>query len=132
MSSAETQDRLSPYQMLGGAAGVRRLVDAFYDVMETDPAYSELRAMHQADLAPTREALAGFFSAWMGGPRDWITSQGGFCIMSRHAAMGVTPQTAGQWLHAMRQAMAKVAVPAALAAELDAAFTRLSGAMAGG
>jgi hemoglobin len=130
MSGSASEARLSPYEMLGGAKGVRRLADAFYDVMEADPSCRALREMHDPDLGPMREALAGFFSAWMGGPRDWMTARGGFCIMSRHAAMGITGDTAGQWLAAMRQAMAQVDVPPALAAELDAAFTRLGRAMA--
>jgi hemoglobin len=119
----------SPYEMIGGAEGVRRLADAFYDIMDSDPAYRELRDMHGADLGPMREALAGFFSAWFGGPRDWIEGRGGFCIMSRHGKMNITETTAGQWMAAMRQAIAQTNTPADLAPQLDQAFSRLAAAM---
>jgi hemoglobin len=129
MSSTARMAKTSPYEMIGGAAGVRRLADAFYDIMDADPAYRELREMHGTDLAPMREALAGFFSAWFGGPRDWIEGRGGFCIMSRHAKMNITETTAGQWMAAMRQAITQTNTPADLAPQLDQAFSRLAAAM---
>ncbi len=129
---SETAETLSPYERLGGADAVRRLVDAFYDVMERDPAYAELRAMHEEDLGPTRESLTGFFSVWLGGPREWLEKRGGFCIMSRHAKMNVTEATAGQWMDAMRHAIAEVGAEPALAEKMDKALTQLADAMAWG
>ena len=119
----------TPYARLGGAAGMRRLADAFYDIMDTDPACRELRDMHGPDLAPTRDALAGFLTAWLGGPRDWLVQRGGFCIMSRHASMNVTPATARQWLDAMRHAIAAINTPPDLASKMDQALTQLAEAM---
>jgi hemoglobin len=130
MSGTATLTQSSPYEQIGGAAGVRRLADAFYDIMDADPAFRALRDMHGADLTPMREALAGFFSAWFGGPRDWIEGRGGFCIMSRHAKMNITPTTAKQWMAAMRQVIAQTGTPADLAPQLDQAFSRLAEAMA--
>lgn len=129
MSETASVAQTSPYEMIGGAEGVRRLADAFYDIMDTDPAFRELRDMHGPDLAPMREALTGFFSAWFGGPRDWIENRGGFCIMSRHAKMNITKTTADQWMAAMRQAIAQTGTPADLAPQLDQAFSRLAAAM---
>jgi hemoglobin len=129
---SETAEALSPYELIGGEPGVRRLVDAFYDVMEQDPAYAELRAMHEEDLGPTRESLTGFFSVWLGGPREWLEKRGGFCIMSRHAKMNVTQKTADQWMSAMRHAVAQVAVEPALAEKMDKALAQLVKAMAHG
>ncbi len=95
MDGTVIEEKASPYERIGGAEGVRRLVDAFYDTMERNPAYAELRAMHEPDLGPTRDSLTGFLSVWLGGPRKWIEKRGGFCIMSRHAKMNVTGATAG-------------------------------------
>lgn len=131
MSGTAAPAQSSPYEQLGGAKGVRRLADKFYDIMDTDPACRELRDMHGPDLTPMREALAGFFSAWFGGPRDWIDARSGFCIMSRHAKMSITPATAGQWMAAMRQAIAQTNTPPSLAPQLDQAFSHLAEAMAG-
>ena len=38
-------------------ADVRRLVDGFYDLMDADPAYAVLRALHPADLSGSRDKL---------------------------------------------------------------------------
>lgn len=117
------------YDIIGGAAAVNVLTQRFYDIMDSKPAYAELRAMHASDLVLVRESFAGFLSGWLGGPRDWLVARGGFCIMSRHAGMGITKKTAGQWLDAMREAMGGVVSDAALYAKMDDAFTRLAAAM---
>lgn len=125
--SVETK---TAYEIIGGEEAVRALVWRFYDVMDCNPAYEALRAMHAPDLGPVRDSLAGFLSGWLGGPRDWFVARGGFCIMSRHADMGITRQTARQWLEAMREAMNEVVTDAALYTKMDEAFTRLAEAMA--
>lgn len=117
------------YDRLGGEAGVQALTRRFYDIVENNPAYLALREMHAPDLAQVRGDFAGFLSLWLGGPRDWLTRRGGFCLMSRHAGMGITPETAGQWLAAMRQAMDGLVADKALKDKLDSAFSRLAEAM---
>ncbi|WP_298216383.1 group II truncated hemoglobin [Acidocella sp.] len=130
MSEAESG---TIYDRLGGAAFTRALADRFYDIMESDPAYAGLRAMHEPDLGPVRDSFAGFLATWLGGPRDWLAARGGgFCVMSRHAGMGITAETAGQWVAAMRAAMAELVTDARLRAKIDEAFTRLAAAMARG
>lgn len=126
---SETAETMSPYERIGGAGAVRRLADAFYDEMDRNPAYAELRAMHDADLAPMRDSLAGFFTVWLGGPRTWLEQRGGFCIMSRHARMKVTGATAAQWMGAMRHAIAGLGTAPDLAEKMDQALTQLAQAM---
>lgn len=97
----------TPYDIIGGREGVRRFVDRFYDLMEGDAAYADLRAMHAGDLGPMRESLTGWLTAWTGGPHDWFDANPGKCMMSAHRAIGVTDQTAGQWVDAMTRAIAE-------------------------
>lgn len=99
---AETRPQ-TPYERLGGRETLRGIVDRFYDLMDSDPAYAELRAMHAPDLAPMRESLTGFFVGWSGGPRDWFAQ--GKCVMSLHGPLAVTAGTAQQWMDAMRRAI---------------------------
>lgn len=126
MGSIETK---TAYDILGGAEAVDALARRFYEVMDHNPAYAELRAMHGQDLEPVEKAFAGFLSGWLGGPRDWLAARGGFCIMSRHAGMGITQKTAGQWLDAMREAMNDNVHDTQLYTKMDEAFTRLAEAM---
>ena len=125
--SVETK---TAYEILGGESAVQTLAHRFYDIMDTSPAYAELRAMHAPNLTPVRDAFAGFLSGWLGGPRDWFVARGGFCIMSRHRGMGITETTARQWLEAMREAMDGFVTDAALYLKMDEAFTRLAETMA--
>jgi hemoglobin len=93
----------TPFERLGGTPTLRRIVDRFYDLMDSDAAYAELRAMHGADLGPMRESLTGFFTGWSGGPRDWFGQ--GKCVMGLHRPLGVTAETARQWIMAMGRAV---------------------------
>ena len=120
----------SPFVAAGGADGVAALVSRFYDLMETDPAYAELRALHAADLAPMRASLTGFLSGWLGGPRDWFDANPGRCMMSMHANVPVSALTARQWTAAMGRALADTGVEPDLAARILDAFTRMAAAMA--
>ncbi len=89
----------SPYARIGGEPVVRAIVERFYDLLETEPAYADLRALHAADLGPVRNGLTHFLVGWLGGPRDWF--ERGQCVMSLHRAFPITPALAEQWALAM-------------------------------
>ncbi len=120
----------TPYEMAGGAAGVGRFVNRFYDLMDSDPRYAALRALHAPDLAPMRASLAGFLSGWLGGPRDWFEQRPGVCVMSAHAKVRIDPETAGQWTQAMASALADSRIDPELAALINDAFARMAQGMA--
>lgn len=130
--STDTLERpaQTPFDTIGGVQTVRRLVDRFYDLMETEPAYAALRAMHAPDLAPMRESLTGFLSAWLGGPRDWFAERPGACVMSAHARIGVTAATAREWIDAMGRALDDTGVEAGLKDQIKSAFSRMAQGMA--
>ena len=60
----------TPFDSLGGHETFRAICERFYELMDSDPAYAELRAMHAADLAPMRSLLALLLAAWAVGLRD--------------------------------------------------------------
>ncbi|TXH15571.1 MAG: globin [Gammaproteobacteria bacterium] len=112
MSEADPQSKPQlPFDRIGGREPIARMVNRFYDLMESEPDFAELRAMHAPDLAPMRESLTDFLMAWMGGPRDWFEKRPGACIMSAHRALeGMNFAVATQWVLAMQQA-AKETIP---------------------
>lgn len=116
-----------PFHRIGGADVIRRMVDHFYDLMDGDPAYARLRAIHAPDLTPMRESLAGFLNGWMGGPRDWFDS--GKCVMSAHGPFTIDVGLRDEWLSAMRRAMDSVGMEPDLRQMLDDGFARVAGAM---
>ncbi len=134
MSASETptphadhgdQDDLSQptaYELLGGDARVRALVDRFYDLMDLEPAYAELRATHGSTLDDARDKLYWFLSGWLGGPNHYIERFGHPRLRARHMPFRIGILERDQWLHCMAQAMNDVKVEGPLAARLHQAF----------
>jgi hemoglobin len=121
----------TPYEQLGSRPTIDRVVGRFYDLMDTDPAYAELRAMHGADLSRMKDALAGFLTGWAGGPRDWFDANPGKCMMSMHAGLPITQRSARQWVHAMQRAFDECGLtdhPVALL--MNERFRMMAGGMA--
>lgn len=102
--SATAAATLSPFDLIGGRPVIERVVDRFYDLMDSEPRFAALRAMHAPDLALMRLSLAGFLCGWAGGPRDWFEANPGKCMMSAHGSLAITHETAEQWLEAMSHA----------------------------
>lgn len=115
----------TPYDMIGGGP-IPEIVDRFYDLMDTDPAYSELRALHAADLTPMRASLGSFLAAWLGGPRDWFEQRPGRCLMSAHRDTVIVPETARQWAEAMRRAIEGSSIDPQFGAKLAGALSDLA------
>jgi hemoglobin len=120
----------TPFDLMGGVPTVRGIVDRFYDLMQQDTAYAALRDLHAPDLGPMRDSLTGFLTAWLGGPRDWFTQRPGACVMSAHAKVAITDETARQWRSAMSRALDDQGVEADLQAQIDLAFARMAAGMA--
>jgi hemoglobin len=108
-ATAEQATPNTPFYKLGGHGTFEAICNRFYDLMDSDPAYAELRAMHAADLAPMRKALPLFLAGWAGGPRDWFEQNPGRCMMSVHKPYTISQKVAGQWADAMKRAIADVA-----------------------
>lgn len=110
--SAAPQPRpATPFDLVGGEAAIRRLVTAFYDAMEQDPAFARLRAIHAPDLAPMRARLADYLTQWTGGPRRYAErhpERG--CIVSAHAPFTIDAQHARDWMDCMRRAFTTAGV----------------------
>lgn len=105
MATQAAENPQTPYDLLGGRPVIDCIVNRFYDLMESEPAYAELRALHAQNLLPMRESLASFLSGWSGGPRDWFENNPGKCMSSAHKHVTMTRQTAQQWAEAMDRAI---------------------------
>ncbi|MFM8753137.1 MAG: group II truncated hemoglobin, partial [Phenylobacterium sp.] len=128
--SAPTAPVAMPFDLLGGESGVRRLVDAFYDLMETDPDAEGVRGLHGADLTVSRDRLADWLSGWLGGPQVFPQRHPGRpCLMSVHHAFDIGPLETSQWLSCMRRALESSEAPAPLQRAMLLAFGRMSQGM---
>ncbi|MEJ2566464.1 MAG: group II truncated hemoglobin [Gammaproteobacteria bacterium] len=98
---------LSPYERLGGEAAVRKLVDRFYDLMDTLPEAGGIRALHPADLTGSRDKLFKFLSGWLGGPPLYQTDYGHPRLRARHLPFPIGAAERDAWLLCMEQALAE-------------------------
>lgn len=105
--NAAAETPASPFERIGGHPALRAITERFYDLMEQEPEFAALRAIHAPDLAPMRQALPLFLAGWAGGPRDWFERNPGKCMVSMHAPFPITRQTAEQWADAMTRAIAE-------------------------
>lgn len=112
----------TPYAHLGGESALRALVERFYDLMDLEPAYAGIRALHAPALDDAREKLFMFLSGWLGGPNLYIERHGHPRLRARHLPFAIGVAERDQWLACMNQAMRECAVPAALRERLAQAF----------
>lgn len=110
------------YEWLGGEARVRSLVDRFYDLMDLEPGYIELRAAHGPSLDDARDKLFWFLSGWLGGPSLYIERFGHPRLRARHMPFRIGIKERDQWVACMAQAMADEQVDAELATRLRESF----------
>lgn len=112
----------TPYQMLGGDAGVRRLVDRFYALMDEVPEYHDIRKLHPADLSGSAEKLYLFLSGWLGGPPLYVEKHGHPMLRARHLPFPIGIAERDAWLACMLQAMEDTGVEESLRMALLKAF----------
>lgn len=120
--NSERGHTASVYDVLGGGDAVRRLVDRFYDLMDTRPGYAGIRALHPADLAGSREKLYLFLSGWLGGPQLYVARHGHPRLRARHLPFAIGIAERDAWVACMKQAMADLDVPPDLQVRLAQAF----------
>ena len=122
MPTEETQPVDTPFQWLGGEERVRALTDRFYDLMDLEPAYKELRAAHGTELTQAREKLFMFLCGWLGGPSYYTDQFGHPRLRMRHMPFAIGIKERDQWVLCMDQAMAETDVPIELRERLKNSF----------
>ena len=114
------------YQRIGEGAAIRRIVDRFYDLMDSDPDVARLRAMHAADLASMRERLAEFMTGWLGGPPVYFERKEARCMAMVHASFPIDAAIREQWLSCMHRALDDCSVTAELQVPIRQALARMT------
>jgi hemoglobin len=123
MSSPEDQeDTPTLFDIIGGEARLRELVDRFYDLMDLEPQFAALRAMHPPSLDGSRDKLFWFLSGWSGGPNQYIERFGHPRLRARHLPFSIASNERDQWLRCMALAMHELDMPQALQERLIDSF----------
>ena len=112
----------TPFERLGGEPGVRALVDRFYDLMDLEPRFAQLRAVHPTTLDTARDKLFWFLCGWLGGPDHYVERFGHPRLRARHLPYAIGSVERDQWMGCMLQAMQDEGVEPALAQRLAEAL----------
>jgi hemoglobin len=95
----------SLYELIGREAGLRSLVDRFYDIMDSSPEAEKIRAFHAKSLKQSREKLFMFLSGWSGGPQLYVEKYGHPRLRMRHMPFAIGAVERDQWLWCMNKAL---------------------------
>ena len=112
----------TPYELLGGADGVRTLVERFYQIMDTLPEAARIRALHPADLGGSTDKLYKFLSGWLGGPALYVEEFGHPMLRARHLPFPIETADRDVWLLCMKHALDEVKLEPLARMQLDQAF----------
>ena len=115
-------DGPTPYEQLGGEVVLRVLVERFYALMDSQPEYAGIRALHPPGLSGSIDKLYMFLSGWMGGPPLFVEKYGHPMLRARHLPFAIGESERDQWLSCMHRAMQECGVPELLRAQLQGAF----------
>lgn len=95
------------FRAAGGEAGLRQLVDAFFDRMASDERFATIHDMHPSDNEMSRDKLARFLCGWLGGPKRYQEKYGPIGIPRAHGHLPITAVERDQWLTCMQEAIAE-------------------------
>lgn len=116
----------SYYERLGGEAGIRALVQRFYQRMDERPDAATVRAMHPPDLAESERKLQLFLTMWTGGPRTYMEERGHPMMRARHLPFAIDDAARDAWMACMTDALEETVADATLRSDLRGAFQRLA------
>jgi hemoglobin len=106
----EEPQQQSAFELIGGEARLRELVDRFYDLMDLEPEFAGIRAMHPTSLEGSRDKLFWFLCGWTGGPDLYIQRFGHPRLRARHLPYAIASNERDQWLRCMAWAMQDVGI----------------------
>jgi hemoglobin len=104
----EEPQQSTAYELIGGASKLRELVDRFYDLMELEPEFAGIRALHPQDMSGSRDKLYWFLSGWTGGPDMYVERHGHPRLRARHLPFAIASSERDQWLRCIALAMQDV------------------------
>ena len=119
----------STHERLGGDEALKKLVNDFYDYMETLPEAKTIRDLHPKDLGSAREKLFMFLSGWMGGPDRYIAAFGHPRLRARHLPFPIGPEERDQWLMCMQKALDNLDIDTLFKQQLMSAFAQTANHM---
>lgn len=120
--TSEQTSQPSLFALIGGETKLRELVDRFYDLMEFEPEFAGIRALHPPGTEGSRDKLFWFLCGWTGGPDLYIERYGHPRLRARHLPYAIASGERDQWMRCMAWAMQEVGVAESLQEKLLLSF----------
>jgi hemoglobin len=110
------------YDRLGGAEGVRTLVDRFYSLMDVSPEASAVRGLHPASLENSADSLFKYLTGWFGGPPIYVQERGHPRLRARHLPFRIGTAERDEWMLCMSSALRDCVSDDGLRSTIERAF----------
>ena len=119
------------YDRLGGEAGVRRLVEVFYDIVEGEEAGRELNLLHLRGhgVAHSRPEQFNFLSGFLGGPKLYAEKHGHSNVRRMHEHVAINAHARDAWLNCMDAALSRCGTDPETSAAIMAHFKSVAGVL---
>lgn len=117
--------RQSLYSQIGGEAGVKRLVETFYDLIEQHPEGEAVNLLHLRGhgVAHSRVEQFNFLSGFLGGPGLYAEKYGHSNVRLMHEHVEINAEAKDAWLTCMGMAIDQVGLDPELKSQLMTNFT---------
>ncbi len=120
---------VSLFERIGGKATVERLVDAYLEVLRTNPANSALCAYYCHGFDHYKTRMQEYITGFLGGPALYMQNHGMPQLREQHQKLAITPELRDLWFGCMNQALEMEITDAALRRELAAVFWNAADSM---
>lgn len=117
-----TDIKSTPFTLIGGKPAVEALVKRFYDLMDEDPDYYDIRKLHPESLENSRAKFYMFLMGWLGGPDIYVEAFGHPRLKMRHLPFVIGISERDQWLGCMHRALVDCGVEDSLRQRLENSF----------
>ena len=111
------------YELVGGEKTFRRLVEAFYARVETDPV---LRPLFPTKLEAGKRWQFLFLSQFFGGPTTYSEERGHPRLRMRHMPFAIDQQARDHWLRHMLEAIDEAGIEEPMRSVMTDYFERAS------
>ncbi len=115
-------------EQIGGEKAVKKLVEVFYDFIETHPAGRDILKLHQDGhgLRHARLEQFDFMCGFLGGNRYYFEKHKHMNVKQIHEHVEIRQKDADNWLLCMDMAMEKCEVSHDLAEKLRQTFAKVA------
>ncbi len=118
----------SVYSLVGGEDAVYRLVNSFYDIIETHPDGCKLHVLHLRGngIPHSRVEQFNFLSGFLGGPKLYVEKHGHSNVRQMHEHVEIDNEAKDIWLKCMAMAIDAIGIGAETKDKLMNSFTSIA------